>query len=159
MSSPAITTDRQGAGRLRANGLRDRGPAWTAPLLLALALCAGCEPGGASLGEQIYRDGVGSSGRVTYTKGPDWLRFAGPGCLVCHGERGQGLTVQASGVTGAAPAITWKALTERGYDETAFRRALLTGVDPHGRELIDYMPRWQLDEAELEALVAYLQRL
>lgn len=159
MKRTAITTDRHGAGGLSAMGGRDRRAAWTGPLLLALALCAGCEPGGASLGEQIYRDGVGVSDRLTYTRGPDWLRFAGPGCVVCHGERGQGLTVQASGVTGAAPAITWKALTERGYDEATFRRALLTGVDPHGREFIDYMPRWQLDDTELEALVAYLKQL
>jgi mono/diheme cytochrome c family protein len=134
-----------------------RNPAFV--LAAMLALCAGCEPAGPSLGEQIYRDGVGVSGRLQYDKGPDWLRFAGPACLVCHGERGQGLTVQAGDVTGAAPAITWTALTERGYDEAAFRRALLTGVDPHGRVFIDYMPRWQLSEAEAEALIEYLRGL
>lgn len=132
---------------------------WLAALLAALAAGAGCDPAEPSLGEQIYRDGVGLSGHIQYTRGPDWLRFAGPACLVCHGERGQGMTVQASGVTGAAPAINWKALTERGYDEATFRRALRNGVDPHGREFIDYMPRWQLGDAELEALVAYLKRL
>jgi hypothetical protein len=131
----------------------------SALLLVTLALCAGCEPGGPSLGEQIYRDGVGVSGRLQYTHGPEWLRFAGPACLVCHGERGQGLTVQAGDVTGVAPAITWTALTERGYDEATFRQALRAGVDPHGRELIDYMPRWQLDEAEMDALIEYLRGL
>ena len=124
-----------------------------------LALGAGCEPAAPSLGEQIYRDGVGVSGRLQYSQGPDWLRFAGPACLVCHGERGQGLTVQAGDVTGAAPAITWRALEARGYDEAAFGRALRSGVDPHGREFIAYMPRWDLDEAELQALVAYLKAL
>lgn len=124
-----------------------------------LALCAGCKPAGPSLGEQIYRDGTGASGRLQYSRGPEWLRFAGPACLVCHGERGQGLVVQAGEVTGAAPAITWQALAERGYDEASFRRALLTGVDPHGREFIDYMPRWQLSEAETDALIEYLREL
>lgn len=124
-----------------------------------LALCAGCKPGGPSLGEQIYRDGVGASGRLQYSQGPEWLRFAGPACLVCHGERGQGLTVQAGEVTGAAPAISWTALEQRGYDEASFRRALLTGVDPHGREFIDYMPRWQMGEAETDALIEYLRGL
>jgi len=128
-------------------------------LLGMLALCAGCEPGGTSLGEQIYRDGVGASGPLQYSQGPDWLRFAGPACLVCHGARGQGMTVQAGGVTGAAPAITWRALEARGYDEAAFRRALLEGIDPHGREFIDYMPRWRLEDGEVLALVEYLKRL
>lgn len=130
-----------------------------AVLLGMLALCAGCEPAGTSLGKQIYRDGVGVAGRLQYSHGPEWLRFTGPACLVCHGERGQGLTVQAGEVTGAAPAISWTALKERGYDEASFRRALLAGVDPHGREFIDYMPRWQLSESETDALIECLRGL
>jgi mono/diheme cytochrome c family protein len=124
-----------------------------------LALSAGCEPGGPSLGERIYLDGAGVEGRLPYTQGPEWLRFAGVGCVACHGEQGEGLVVRASGVTGAAPAVSWEALQARGYDETTLQRALAEGVDPHGREFHYYMPRWQLSGTELEALLSYLKQL
>lgn len=123
-----------------------------------LAVGSGCERG-PSLGQQIYDDGIGVDGRIAYTQGPDWMRFASAGCRTCHGERGQGLTVQANGVTGVAPAVTWEALAARGYDEASLRTALATGVDPHGRELLYYMPRWVLSDAEFEALAAYLRTL
>jgi mono/diheme cytochrome c family protein len=131
----------------------------TAALGLLLALAAGCGRAGPSLGKQIYDDGVGVDGRVAYTQGPDWLRFSGSGCAVCHGDRGQGLSVQAGGVTGVAPAVTWAALAARGYDEAAVRTALTEGIDPHGRDFHYYMPRWELTETELDALTAYLRGL
>lgn len=124
-----------------------------------LALSAGCERGAPSLGKRIFEDGAGHDGRIAYTQGPDWLRFAGAGCAVCHGARGQGLTVQASGVTGVAPAITRAALEARGYDEATLRRALSEGIDPHGREFHYYMPRWKFSDAEFEALAMYLRKL
>jgi mono/diheme cytochrome c family protein len=124
-----------------------------------LALATGCEREGSSLGRQIYVDGAGPDGRIAYTQGPDWLRFAGVGCVACHGERGQGMTVQASGVTGVAPPVAWAALSERGYDEATLRRALAEGVDPHGREFQYYMPRWELSDDEFAALLAYLKTL
>ena len=126
---------------------------------VVLALATGCERASSSLGRQIYVDGVGPDGRIAYTQGPDWLRFAGVGCVACHGERGQGMTVQANGVTGVAPAVTWAALAERSYDEATLRRALTEGVDPHGREFQYYMPRWGLSDDEFAALVAYLRTL
>jgi mono/diheme cytochrome c family protein len=133
---------------------------WRALVFCAAALtAAGCGPSGSELGRTIYRDGVGLEGRLAYTQGPDWLRFAGSGCAVCHGDRGQGLTVQAGAVVGAAPAITWTALAARGYDEAALRHALTDGVDPHGREFHYYMPRWTLSADEMDALLAYLRAL
>jgi len=124
-----------------------------------LLLSAGCGSRERSLGERIYLDGAGTEGRLLYTQGPEWLRLAGVGCVACHGERGEGLVVRASGVTGAAPAVGWKALQRRGYDEMTLRRALAEGVDPQGRELHYYMPRWDLDETELSALLSYLKQL
>ena len=126
---------------------------------VVLTLATGCERAGSSLGRQIYVDGAGPEGRIAYTKGPDWLRFAGGGCVACHGERGQGMTVQANGVTGVAPPVTWAALAEGGYDEATLRRALAEGVDPHGREFQYYMPRWALSDDEFAALVAHLKAL
>jgi hypothetical protein len=134
-----------------------RGLGWM--LCLAAAFTAGCGPSERELGRRIYQDGVGLEGRLAYTEGPDWLRFSGAGCAVCHGDQGQGLTVQAGEVTGVAPAITWAALAARGYDETSLRVALTTGIDPHGREFHYYMPRWGLSEAEADALVRHLRTL
>lgn len=125
---------------------------------VVLMLAAGCERE-ASLGEQIFDDGVGLDGPIEYMQGPDWLRFADSGCAICHGGRGQGLVVKTAGVTGAAPAVAWDALVSRGYDEATLRGALTGGVDPHGRELHYYMPRWVLSDAEFAALVTYLQSL
>jgi cytochrome c oxidase subunit II len=135
-------------GRLQAAGL----------CLVVLSLIA-CERAGSSLGKQIYEEGIGMDGRLSYTEGPDWLRYSGSGCAVCHGDRGQGLTVRAGGVTGVAPAVDRAALRARGYDDSSLRTALIDGVDPHGREFHFYMPRWELDEEELDALVAYLRAL
>jgi mono/diheme cytochrome c family protein len=132
---------------------------WVVILGVAAIAAAGCGPSASELGRAIYRDGVGLEGRLAYTQGPDWLRFAGSGCAVCHGDRGQGLTVQAGAVVGAAPAVTWAALEARGYDEATLRLALTTGVDPHGREFHYYMPRWTMSATEMDALLAYLRSL
>lgn len=126
---------------------------------LAVALAGGCGRGEESLGQGIYHDGVGASGRLAYSQGPDWLRFVTEGCAVCHGGAGEGLVVKAGDVTGAAPALTRAALAERGYDGQALRRAITSGVAPGGRVLQAYMPRWSMSEAELDALLAYLDTL
>lgn len=140
--------------RRTSNSIRIR---WT--LCLAAAFVAGCAPSGEELGRAIYHDGVGLDGQLAYTQGPDWLRFTAANCAVCHGDRGQGLTVQAGGVTGTAPAVNWAALEAREYDAAALHRAVSAGIDPHGRELLSYMPRWVLSEAETGALMRYLQTL
>ena len=123
-------------------------------------LLAACGPSGADLGRLVYERGEGTDGRLAYTQGPGWLAAArGAGCAVCHGPNGEGLVVTAGAVTGAAPAITWAALAERGHDEASIRRAVTQGVTLGGRELNYYMPRWEMSEEELDALVAYLREL
>lgn len=126
---------------------------------LALVLLAGCGPRGERLGQQIYQEGIGASRPLVYTQGPQWLRFVDANCAVCHGLDGLGLAMQAGDVAGAAPAVTWTALALRGYDERSLRRVLAEGRTPDGRELSYYMPRWELSEREISALVLYLQGL
>lgn len=128
-------------------------------LVLCAALVAACGPGTPSPGKKIYLEGVGAEGRIGYTEGPDWFRFANAGCAICHGDRGQGLTVRAAGVTGVAPPVTRKALQERGYDRDSLRRALVSGIDPHGREFHYYMPRWRLDERDMAELLDFMEGL
>jgi cytochrome c oxidase subunit II len=139
-----------------------RVPAWylsRSALCAVAVLVAGCGLGEASLGKQIYEDGIGREGRIAFTQGPDWLRLAGGGCAICHGDRGEGLQVQAGGITGEAPAVTPAALALRDYNQATLRGALVAGVAPDGRELHYYMPRWELSDAEFDALAAYLQSL
>jgi cytochrome c oxidase subunit II len=146
----------------RSRKVSRRVPAWYLPrsaLCAGAILVAGCGRGEASLGKQIYDDGIGREGRIPFTQGPDWLRLAGGGCAICHGDGGQGRQVQAGGISGVAPAVTSAALESRGYNQATLRGALVAGVDPHGRELHYYMPRWELSDAEFDALAAYLQSL
>lgn len=125
----------------------------------AAALLAGCGPRGERLGQQIYQQGAGASGQLAFSQGPDWLRFVDANCAVCHGLDGRGLAMQAGDVAGAAPAVTWTALTMRGYDAQSLRQALAEGVTPDSRVLSYYMPRWVLSDAEAAALAAYLASL
>ncbi len=45
------------------------------------------------------------------------------------------------------------------YDARSFRRAMRDGLDPAGNVLEPAMPRYDLDDADLDALIAYLKRL
>lgn len=127
-------------------------------MLLAL-LPAGCAEDDAGVGERIFREGVGLEGRVPYRGGPDWLAYAPLGCAACHGNAGEGRVVRAGQISGAAPALTPGALAVRGYDSETLRRAIAEGVDPAGRALGYYMPRWVLNEREMQALLQYLAGL
>lgn len=128
-------------------------------LVLLLPLILACEQDPRELGERIYHSGTGLDGRLAYQQGPGWLRHTRHGCAVCHGPAGQGKVVRAGEVTGAAPAVTADALRARGYDATSLRRVIRDGVSPEGRALHYYMPRWQLQEPEMQALLDYLGRL
>lgn len=127
--------------------------------VLVGALVQGCSAPDGSLGQRIFRDGEGDSGRLAYQQGPGWLARGRFGCVVCHGEDGAGRFVQAGQVAGAAPPITAEALAARGYDRAALRRAIADGVAPDGRLFSYYMPRWQMREPEMQALLDFLARL
>lgn len=130
-----------------------------AALLLLLALSAGCVDTGSALGEKIYGKGVGQEGIIDYEQGPSWLNYTDKGCAVCHGEKGQGRTVQADEVTGSAPPITYERLMEKGYTEEEIRRAIRVGRSQSGRELHYYMPRWNMTKQETDAVIRYLKSL
>jgi len=128
------------------------------PAVMALVTVA-CSGPEVAPGERIYLTGEGHDGRVAYRQGPRWLSRGQFGCAVCHGADGAGRFVQAGQAAGAAPAITARALAARGYDAAALSRAIRDGVAADGRELSYYMPRWQLDAAEMQALLAHLDGL
>lgn len=124
-----------------------------------------------SLGEQIYFSGRGEAGRtIPFTYGPMWLRMRGGSCASCHGCDGKGgLPIMMSDEE--APPITWHALTEAEheekeyeeehppYDDRLVKRAIAEGLNPAGEPLDYVMPRWQLTEEELDAIVGFLKEL
>lgn len=68
-----------------------------------------------------------------------------------------------------APEIRWRALTEeRGeaseegyppYDEKLVKRAITEGLNLAGEPLDYVMPRWQMNERELDAIIEFLKKL
>ncbi|MCL7454437.1 MAG: cytochrome c [Anaerolineae bacterium] len=122
----------------------------------------------ASNGERIYLTGTNSQGeRIPFTGGPRWLYMRGGGCADCHGPRGQGGQVVMMG-TIEAPNIQYEHLIEEEhgegeehppYTEDLIKRAITEGLDPAGRPLDRFMPRWQLSDQDLNDLVDYMKTL
>jgi hypothetical protein len=124
-------------------------------------------------GEQIYF--TRSSGRgtsITYRGGP---RFGGMmmmgnalTCSACHGPDGRGgahwMHMQAMN----APDITFAALVTEEHEESeghteynlqVFHQAVVEGRHPDGDALSRDMPRWQISDADLADLLAFLKLL
>lgn len=128
------------------------------PALMTLLVSACGGPEG-SLGERIYLTGEGRDGSVVYSQGPRWLSHGRFGCATCHATDGAGRFVKTGQAAGAAPAITAAVLAARGYDAATLSRAIRDGVAADGRVFSYYMPRWQLDATEMQALLSHLERL
>jgi Cytochrome c len=130
----------------------------------------------AEVGEAIYLRGVLSSGAPvegTQSRLEVRLRGADAACVNCHQRSGLGSHEGGSMI----PPITVEHLFRprlpdvhdlptadahgpRGpYTNTTLARAIRSGIDPDGRTLSDLMPRFDLDDASIEALVAYLRKL
>ena len=62
-------------------------------------------------------------------------------------------------MVGTAPPIAADTLRTLGYDDAALRRAITEGIGVDGRTLNYYMPRWELSDTELQALIDYLAGL
>jgi len=160
---------------------------WRA-VVLAVALAAplsGAEAdtSAQSAGEAIYRDGRLASGALLRGEraGAPAVQGADAACARCHGRSGLG-KVEGSFVI---PPITGRKLLRPGvrvigeadlhgdpmhhlpptprdrkaYDDAALARAIRDGVDPDGRVLDYLMPRFDIDEASMQALLGYLKRL
>ncbi len=124
-----------------------------------------------SLGERIYFSGrVENKRLISYNNGPRRLRMHGGSCASCHGKKGKG-GISLMMTEQQAPSITWKALTEEDheehegeekharYNETTIKRAITKGLGPSGRELDSLMPRWEMNNKELSAIIDFLRKL
>jgi cytochrome c oxidase subunit 2 len=112
-----------------------------------------------SLGEQIYYTGSGMRGPIPFYGGPMWLGMHGGACVTCHGIKGRGGVPLMMGA--AIPSdITYHRLTaEDHYTDALINRAITQGLDDDGKPLNWTMPRWQMSETDLNALIAYLKTL
>src|SRR5215210_1122389 len=121
-------------------------------------------------GRQIYLEGTSPSGREITAVMSDAsveVPAASVPCAGCHGRDGKG---RPEG--GLSPSdLTWTTLTRPygvtspsgrkhpPYDTKLLKRAISLGLDPAGNALHVAMPRYRMSLADMDDLLAYLQRL
>ena len=124
-----------------------------------------------SPGERIYYTGIGVNGHpIPIYGGPMWLRMHGGGCVSCHGVQGRGGVAVMMG-TAIPTDIRYKALIgkekhvhegkekEHHYTDALIKRAITQGLEADGEVMDRTMPRWQMSEDDLNALIEYLKTL
>ncbi len=118
-----------------------------------------------SNGERIYFTSTSDSGAlISFSGGHHHMRMHGGACVTCHGSDREGGRRMWPYFWVVAPALTAEALTsthDDGHAHTTYNastlgRAIQLGVNPDGDELDELMPRWQMPQSDLDALVAYL---
>jgi hypothetical protein len=129
--------------------------------------------GNASLGQQIYYTGTDASGPIERTiAGAPMMGTVGMAdwsCVDCHGQDGRGGNVPTPvyGVV-TVPNIRYSTLThphsEAGttvpaWTDADIARAVRTGVLPGNDTLDPPMPHWNMNDADMAALIAYLKEL
>lgn len=140
--------------------------AWVAWLATVSALSAGMAAARAAdpavaLGRRLYLGEVALAGTIQGHAQP--LPPLAARCSNCH-SRGSAETA-ASGAVSFAPLLTRERLlgsiARRGgppsrYDAALFCRLLRSGIDPAVMLIPRQMPRYQVDDAQCNALWAYL---
>jgi hypothetical protein len=140
-------------------------------------------PDSSGIGEAIYRDGRLADGASLKGErvGAMPMLGANAACAKCHGRSGLG-KIEGKFVI---PPIAGRILLHPGvriiheadlhgdpmhhmpptprdrkaYDDASLARAIREGIDPDGRELDYLMPRFDIDDASMRALVDYLKNL
>jgi hypothetical protein len=135
-------------------------------------------------GRRIYEEGILPSGKPL-----TGVRFGGfeahgreVACVLCHQRSGMGLTEGAVPVPpvsapvlfrneqaltlGRSPRLApgmqfrdWHFRIRPPYDDDTLTRAIRAGVSPAGHVFNDLMPRYDLSDADIGALLAYLHQL
>ena len=116
-----------------------------------------------SNGERIFFTATSSSGKPIYSQGFTMMhgRIA---CANCHGTDGHGGNVRIMMTSFEAPNITWAELTGQHEDHAPYTKATIKdaiakGLEPNGKELEIYMPRWQMADEDLDDLLSFLKTL
>jgi hypothetical protein len=116
-------------------------------------------------GEKIYYTGRSQSGTaVTYQGGTMHAQMHNTSCASCHGSERQGQRLYPRFWL-VAPALTKSALTEehddghgdhQRYDRNSLAVAIRQGLDPAGDALNKAMPRWQINDEDMNDLISFL---
>ncbi len=83
-------------------------------------------------------------------------------CGTCHGRGGMGSPEQGDRTPGIASPVLFVANRDGSrpaYTEASLARALRDGIDAAGRPLDPLMPRLQLSDDDMAALISYLREL
>ena len=153
-------------------------------LLLGAASGRAASPAPTAAGESIYLLGIAGSGApIEATRaGTTRSRGAEVACVKCHRHSGLGVStgfgaknrgVIIPPITGqylfhsrdapfdeAGLPFVQNARSNRGsYSDALLARAIRSGIDPDGKALSYLMPRFELSDADLAPLIAYLKAL
>ncbi len=129
-------------------------------------------PAAESVGGEIFLYGTDGGRAVSRRGSIGMMGGSGLGCADCHGRDGRGgrASMMMMG-SFEAPDIRWSTLTSADmehadgeaphppFDRDSFARAIRDGVDPGGDELKSPMPRWGVNDAQVDALIEYLKGL
>ncbi len=135
----------------------------------------------AAAGESIYLRGLLGSGRPLQGVRPGTAAASGAdvACVNCHQRSGLGtaegynLNITIPPITGqylfhalaatsnesVLPFVEWMHGNREPYTDATLARAIREGVDSQGRPLHPLMPRYQISDADMASLVAYLKQL
>jgi cytochrome c553 len=147
-------------------------------LVIACALLGSAAVHAASVGESLYRYGVLPSGKPLEAEREPGMHIEGAtaACSNCHRRSGLGMTEGRRAIPPVAgsylfhprasnadeldlPFVPGMKADRDPYDEETLARAIRTGIGADGRPLSYLMPHFQLDDAQIAALSAYLKRL
>jgi mono/diheme cytochrome c family protein len=135
-----------------------------------------------SNGGKIYNTSVDENGNeITNTGGPysGMMMMGGHlACASCHGSDGKGGEHYMMMQEMNAPDIRWKVLTgemkgegqteedyklqkeeHKGYDFEMFKKGVVDGKHPDGEDTKPGMPRWNISDEDLRAVMNYLKSL
>ena len=129
-------------------------------------------------GERIYRDGILPSGAELQADREQGMHLSGAtvACVACHRRSGLGMTEGASTIPPIAGIYLFNPRSRNGDDQNlpfvegmradrepytaeTLARAIRSGIGANGKPLSMLMPRFQLDDAAMAALIDYLRSL
>lgn len=126
-----------------------------------------------SSGQRIYYTGADANGPIPRTA-PGSFGMMGYGmmgavaCVDCHGQDGRGGRVGTMFGALEIPDIRYATLTTPrsenattvpAWTDADIARAIREGVEPNGQQLQAPMPRWQISDADVNDVIAYLKEL
>ena len=120
------------------------------------------------LGERMYREGILPSGEPmqAFVKGDVPVSGTAFTCVSCHLRSGLGsfeggvYTPATNGGKLFKPLqLTYIRFDRPAYTEKTLAEAIRGGVDPGGRVLDYVMPRYMLDDDDMEIMITYLKSL